>query len=169
MGQSGNIIFVVPSTLRGKLGKAKQKWAGTAKQRAITFEDARIPAVNRLGDEGEGFAIAMRGLEGGRINIAACSLGAAQATLDMSQRYLGEREQFDQPLADFQALQFRLADMATELVAARQMVHKAAWALDTDHAEKRTALWRALQQTLVLRLQPAGNSCMVTVICATSD
>ena len=104
--------------------------------RAITFEDARIPAVNRLGDEGEGFAIAMRGLEGGRINIAACSLGAAQATLDMSQRYLGEREQFDQPLADFQALQFRLADMATELVAARQMVHKAAWALDTDHAEK---------------------------------
>ena len=137
-GPGGISAFVVPSDTPGvSFGKNETKmgWNSQA-TRAITFEDARIPAVNRLGDEGEGFAIAMRGLEGGRINIAACSLGAAQATLDMSQRYLGEREQFDQPLADFQALQFRLADMATELVAARQMVHKAAWALDTDHAEK---------------------------------
>ncbi|MEC7955789.1 MAG: acyl-CoA dehydrogenase family protein [Pseudomonadota bacterium] len=137
-GPGGISAFVVPSDTPGvSFGKNETKmgWNSQA-TRAITFEDARIPAVNRLGDEGEGFAIAMRGLEGGRINIAACSLGAAQATLDMSQRYLGERKQFDQPLADFQALQFRLADMATELVAARQMVHKAAWALDTDHAEK---------------------------------
>ncbi|MEC7554772.1 MAG: acyl-CoA dehydrogenase family protein, partial [Pseudomonadota bacterium] len=137
-GPGGISAFVVPSDTPGvSFGKNETKmgWNSQA-TRAITFEDARIPAVNRLGDEGEGFAIAMRGLEGGRINIAACSLGAAQATLDMSQRYLSEREQFDQPLADFQALQFRLADMATELVAARQMVHKAAWALDTDHAEK---------------------------------
>ena len=137
-GPGGISAFVVPSSTPGvSFGKNETKmgWNSQA-TRAITFEDVRIPAVNRLGDEGEGFAIAMRGLEGGRINIAACSLGAAQVTLDMSQRYLGEREQFGQALADFQALQFRLADMATNLVAARQMVYKAAWALDTDHAEK---------------------------------
>ena len=137
-GAGGISAFLVPSDTTGvSFGKNETKmgWNSQA-TRAITFEDARIPAENRLGKEGEGFMIAMRGLEGGRINIGACSLGAAQATLDMSQRYLGERRQFGQALADFQALQFRLADMATDLVAARQMVHKAAWALDSDHPEK---------------------------------
>lgn len=137
-GAGGISAFLVPSNTTGvSFGKNETKmgWNSQA-TRAITFEDARIPVENRLGEEGEGFMIAMRGLEGGRINIGACSLGAAQATLDMSQRYLGERRQFGQALADFQALQFRLADMATDLVAARQMVHKAAWALDSNHPEK---------------------------------
>ena len=137
-GPGGIGAFVVPrKTVGVSFGKNESKmgWNSQA-TRAITFDDARIPVGNLLGEEGEGFAIAMRGLEGGRINIAACSLGAAQATLDMSQRYLSERKQFGQALADFQALQFRLADMATELVAARQMVHKAAWALDSNHADK---------------------------------
>jgi alkylation response protein AidB-like acyl-CoA dehydrogenase len=137
-GPRGISAFVVPrKTVGVSFGKNESKmgWNSQA-TRAITFDDARIPVGNLLGEEGEGFAIAMRGLEGGRINIAACSLGAAQATLDMSQRYLSERKQFGQALADFQALQFRLADMATELVAARQMVHNAAWALDSNHADK---------------------------------
>ena len=137
-GAGGISAFAVPSDTVGvSFGKNEPKmgWNSQA-TRTISFENARVPATHLLGAPGEGFAIAMRGLEGGRINIAACSLGAAQATLDMTQRYLSERKQFGQLLADFQALQFRLADMATELVAARQMVYKAAWALDSDHPEK---------------------------------
>ncbi|MAD07307.1 MAG: acyl-CoA dehydrogenase [Gammaproteobacteria bacterium] len=137
-GPGGISAFAVPSDTPGlSFGKneAKMGW-NSQPTRAISFENVRIPRHHLLGAEGEGFSIAMRGLEGGRINIAACSLGAAQATLDMTQRYLSERKQFGQVLADFQALQFRLADMATELVAARQMVYKAAWALDSDHPEK---------------------------------
>ncbi len=102
---------------------------------AVMFEACRVPAANRLGDEGQGFRIAMQGLDGGRINIAACSLGGARACLDAARKYLGERRQFGRKLAEFQALQFRLADMATELEAARLMVHRAAWALDTGAAD----------------------------------
>ena len=137
-GPGGISAFAVPSDTPGlSFGKneAKMGW-NSQPTRTISFENVRIPRHHLLGAEGEGFSIAMQGLEGGRINIAACSLGAAQATLDMTQRYLSERKQFGQVLADFQALQFRLADMATELVAARQMVYKAAWALDSDHPEK---------------------------------
>ncbi|HQN51673.1 MAG TPA: acyl-CoA dehydrogenase family protein, partial [Phenylobacterium sp.] len=86
--------------------------------------------IKRLGGEGEGFRFAMAGLDGGRINIASCSLGGAQLALDTARAYLLERQQFGQRLADFQALQFRLADMATELDAARLMVRRAADALD---------------------------------------
>ena len=78
-----------------------------------------MPVGNRLGAEGEGFKIAMRGLDGGRINIATCSIGTAQAALDQAARYMNERKQFGQAISQFQALQFKLADMATELVAAR--------------------------------------------------
>ena len=92
----------------------------------------------RLGEEGEGFRIAMKGLDGGRINIATCSVGAAQGALNAAQRYLGERRQFGKSLAEFQALQFRLADMATELVAARQMIRLAAAKLDAGHSEAST-------------------------------
>src|SRR5699024_2676646 len=104
--------------------------------RMITFDDVRVPAANRLGAEGDGFAIAMKGLDGGRINIASCSLGAAQAALNASRSYLGERKQFGKTLDRFQALQFRLADMQTHLVAARQMVRLAASKLDRDDGEK---------------------------------
>ena len=137
-GPGGISAFAVPSDTPGLSfgnNEAKMGW-NSQPTRTISFENVRVPEHHLLGAEGEGFSIAMQGLEGGRINIAACSLGAAQATLDMTQRYLSERKQFGQVLADFQALQFRLADMATELVAARQMVYKAAWALDSDHPEK---------------------------------
>lgn len=137
-GPGGISAFAVPSDTPGLSfgnNEAKMGW-NSQSTRTISFENVRVPEHHLLGAEGEGFSIAMQGLEGGRINIAACSLGAAQATLDMTQRYLSERKQFGQVLADFQALQFRLADMATELVAARQMVYKAAWALDSDHPEK---------------------------------
>ena len=98
--------------------------------RAVIFENARIPVANRLGDEGIGFKIAMAGLDGGRLNIAACSLGGAQSALDKSLAYVKERKAFGKRLDEFQALQFRLADMATGLEAARTFLWRAAAALD---------------------------------------
>ena len=96
----------------------------------VDFADCLVPVANRLGAEGEGFRFAMMGLDGGRINIAACSLGGAQACLDAALAYVGQRRAFGKRLSEFQALQFKLADMATELEAARLMVHRAAHALD---------------------------------------
>ena len=96
----------------------------------VIFEDCRVPAENLIGAEGQGFRIAMAGLDGGRINIGACSLGAAQASLEIARDHLLQRQQFGRKLADFQALQFTLADMATNLEAARLMIHRAAAALD---------------------------------------
>jgi alkylation response protein AidB-like acyl-CoA dehydrogenase len=98
----------------------------------VNFSGCRVPVANRLGVEGEGFRFAMMALDGGRINIAACSLGGARACLDATRTYMQERRQFGRKLADFQALQFRLADMATHLEAARLMVHRAAAALDSQ-------------------------------------
>ena len=103
--------------------------------RTIHFDNVRVPAGQLVGTEGQGFTYAMRALDGGRINIASCSLGAAQGALEQTCRYLGERQQFGRPLADFQALQFRLADMLTALVASRQMVRLAADRLDRGHPE----------------------------------
>ncbi|HJU50212.1 MAG TPA: acyl-CoA dehydrogenase family protein, partial [Pseudogulbenkiania sp.] len=99
--------------------------------RAVTFDNVEIPAENLLGEEGQGFTFAMKGLDGGRINIATCAVGTAQAALNAAQRYVQERQQFGHALADFQSVQFKLADMLTELVAARQMVRLAAWKLDS--------------------------------------
>jgi alkylation response protein AidB-like acyl-CoA dehydrogenase len=96
----------------------------------VIFEDCRVPVENRLGAEGDGFKIAMMGLDGGRLNIAACSLGGARACLEAARAHMLERRQFGRPLADFQALQFKLADMATELDAARLMVWRGAASLD---------------------------------------
>ena len=96
----------------------------------VIFEDCRVPQERRLGAEGDGFKIAMQGLDGGRVNIAACALGAARACFERARAHLLERRQFGRRLAEFQALQFKLADMATELVAARLMVWRAAAALD---------------------------------------
>ena len=107
-----------------KMGWNSQPTAG------VIFEDCRVPVANRIGEEGDGFKIAMKGLDGGRINIASCSIGAARKCLDLARDYMLERKQFGQRLADFQALQFKLADMATELEAARLMVHRAAASLD---------------------------------------
>jgi alkylation response protein AidB-like acyl-CoA dehydrogenase len=96
----------------------------------VNFDDCRVPVENRVGAEGEGFRIAMAGLDGGRVNIASCSLGGAQLALDTAQAYLQSRKQFGQQLKEFQGLQWRLADMATELDAARLMVRRAADMLD---------------------------------------
>ena len=98
--------------------------------RQVQFDGCPVPAGNLLGEEGKGFAYAMQALDGGRLNIAACSLGAAQKALDLTVAYMRERTAFGQPLADFQALQFRLADMEIELQAARTFLRQAAWKLD---------------------------------------
>ncbi len=139
-GAAGITAFAVPADLPGiSYGKNETKMGWNSQPtRTISFEDVRVPAHYRLGEEGEGFKIAMKGLDGGRINIATCSIGAAQTTLSHAQQYIQERKQFDKPLAAFQALQFKLADMVTELVAARQMVRLAACKLDQDDPDKST-------------------------------
>lgn len=139
-GAKGISAFAVKADSPGiRYGKNERKMGWNSQPtRAIFFDGVRVPASQRLGAEGEGFAIAMKGLDGGRINIATCSVGAAQGALAAAQRYLGERKQFGKTLAEFQALQFRLADMATELVAARQMVRLAASKLDAGDADATT-------------------------------
>ena len=111
-------------TLEKKLGWHSQPTA------MVIFEDCRVPATNRIGREGDGFKIAMQGLDGGRLNIAACSLGAARASLEAATAHMGVRKQFGRELAQFQALRFRIADMATELAAARVLLRQAACKID---------------------------------------
>ncbi|MBM4903669.1 acyl-CoA dehydrogenase family protein [Vibrio parahaemolyticus] len=137
-GAGGVSAFVVPADIEGiSYGKKEAKMGWNCQPtRMITFENVRIPADYLLGEEGEGFKFAMLGLDGGRINIATCSVGTAQQALNEAKQYMNERKQFGRSLAQFQALQFKLADMATELVAARQMVRLAAAKLDAQHAEK---------------------------------
>ena len=139
-GAKGISALAIPANLEGiTYGKNEEKMGWNSQPtRAISFENVRVPAHHLLGNEGEGFKLAMAGLDGGRINIAACSLGAAQAALNLSQRYMNDRQQFNRPISSFQALQFKLADMATELVAARQMVRLAASKIDQNHPEKTT-------------------------------
>jgi alkylation response protein AidB-like acyl-CoA dehydrogenase len=117
-------------------GKKERKLGWNSQPTAmVEFTDCRVPVASRLGAEGDGFKIAMMGLDGGRLNIAGCSLGGARACLEAALRHVGERRQFGRKLADFQALQFKLADMATELEAARLMVRRAAAALDAGEAD----------------------------------
>lgn len=136
-GGGGISAFAVPADATGiSYGKKEQKMGWNSQPtRTISFDNVRIPADHLLGTEGEGFKIAMKGLDGGRINIATCSVGAAQGALTQAQQYMQDRKQFGKPIASFQALQFKLADMATELVAARQMVRLAASRLDAGHID----------------------------------
>ena len=131
-GAKGVSAFVVEKDQPGvSFGAQERKMGWNAQPTAqVNLDEVRVPEANRLGGEGEGFRFAMAGLDGGRINIASCSLGGAQLALDTAREYLLTRKQFGQALAEFQALQFRLADMATELDAARLMVRRAAAALD---------------------------------------
>ncbi|MET7246536.1 acyl-CoA dehydrogenase family protein [Methylobacterium sp. EM32] len=131
-GPKGISTLVVPSDAPGlSFGPNERKMGWNAQPtRAVIFEECRVPVENRLGEEGIGFRIAMAGLDGGRLNIGACSLGGAQAALDKSLAYMAERKAFGKRLDAFQALQFRLADMATELEAARALLYGAAAALD---------------------------------------
>jgi alkylation response protein AidB-like acyl-CoA dehydrogenase len=136
-GPNGISAFAVPADTPGiSFGKPEKKMGWNSQPTcAINFDGVVVPLANRLGDEGQGFAIAMKGLDGGRINIATCSIGTAQAALNRAQLYLKERTQFGRELAQFQALQFKLADMLTDLVAARQLVRLAAWKLDNGSAQ----------------------------------
>lgn len=139
-GPKGISSLLIPADSEGiSYGKkeAKMGW-NSQPTRLVSFENVKVPLTNILGKEGEGFSIAMKGLDGGRINIASCSLGVAQAALGQTQAYLNERQQFGKALASFQALQFKLADMATHLIASRQMVRLAAFKLDTGDPEATT-------------------------------
>ena len=143
-GPSGISTIVVEKDTPGLSFGANEKKMGWTAQptRAVIFENCRVPVANRLGPEGIGFKIAMAGLDGGRLNIGACSLGGAQGALDRSLAYARERKAFGSAIADFQALQFKLADMATELEAARSLLWRAAAALDdkTPDATKLCAM-----------------------------
>ena len=131
-GNRGITAIVVPAETPGlSFGPNEKKMGWNAQPtRQVIFDNVRVPIANRLGEEGSGFGIAMKGLNGGRINMGACSLGGGQTALDKSVAYLKEREAFGGPLINQQALLFQLADMETELVTARTLLWRAADALD---------------------------------------
>lgn len=131
-GAQGISSILVEKDTEGFTNGANEKKMGWNAQPTaeLQFDDCKVPAANILGEEGAGFKYAMMGLDGGRLNIAACSLGAAQSALDKTTRYMQERKAFGKTIASFQALQFRLADMETELQAARTFLRHAAWKLD---------------------------------------
>ncbi|HEX7727378.1 MAG TPA: isobutyryl-CoA dehydrogenase [Rhizomicrobium sp.] len=131
-GPKGISCIVVEKGMPGlSFGKKERKMGWNSQPTAqVIFDNCRVPVANRIGAEGEGFRIAMMGLDGGRINIGACSVGTARAALDEAKAYVTDRKQFGRPIAEFQATQFKLADMATELEASRLMIRNAADALD---------------------------------------
>ena len=139
-GPKGVTALLIAADAEGvHYGKKEHKMGWNAQPtRMITFDNARVPVAQRLGEEGQGFAIAMEGLDGGRINIATCSVGTAQRAIQDATGYVQERKQFDTAIADFQATQFKLADMLTELVAARQMIRLAASKLDNKDPQATT-------------------------------
>jgi alkylation response protein AidB-like acyl-CoA dehydrogenase len=147
-GPQGISCFLVEKGTPGLSFGAPEKKLGWKSQPTamVILENCRVPAANRIGEEGFGFKIAMAGLDGGRVNIAACSLGGAQFCLDRTLAYMKERRQFGSRLADFQALQFRIADYATELEAARLMLWRAASAL--SHGEPAATRLAAMTKRL---------------------
>ena len=147
-GPKGISTFVVDKDAPGlSFGVQERKMGWNSQPTAIVqFDDCRVPAENLMGQEGHGFRYAMMGLDGGRLNIAACSLGGARLALETAQDYVASRKQFGKPIGDFQNTQFKLADMATQLEAARLMVLRGAWAIDTNHPEK--TKWCAMAKRL---------------------
>lgn len=133
-GAKGITCFIVTKDMPGITFGAKERKMGWNSQptRVVTLEDCKVPAENILGGEGNGFKIAMKGLVGGRINIASCSLGAAQASLDHALSYVKERKQFGRAIIDYQNTQFKLASMASDLVASRLLVRQAAAMIDLN-------------------------------------
>ena len=131
-GARGVSAFIVEKDMPGVSFGANERKMGWKSQptRQVILDEVRVPAANRIGDEGKGFSFAMAGLDGGRLNIAACSLGGAQLALDKATAYARERQQFGKAIAEFQATRFKLADMETELQAARVMLYEAAGRLD---------------------------------------
>ncbi|MBL6734574.1 MAG: acyl-CoA dehydrogenase family protein [Shewanellaceae bacterium] len=132
------VALAVPANTPGvSYGQLEQKMGWLSQPtRTVHFDDVRLPRYHRLAEEGKGFQLAMNALNGGRLNIAACSLGTAQAALEQTQHYVLERQQFKRSLGDFQSVQFKFADMVTELSAARQLLYYAAWKLDHDTPDK---------------------------------
>ena len=145
----GISAFIVPKSSEGLSFGANEKKMGWNAQptRVVSFDNVIVPVENRLGAEGEGFRFAMKGLDGGRLNIAACSLGGAQDALDRAVQYAGERSQFGRKINDFQATQFKLADMETELCAARSLLYEAASALDVQAPD--ATKWCAMAKRFV--------------------
>ncbi len=148
-GSRGVSAFIIPLGTPGLSFGGNEKKMGWNSQptRQVLLDDVRIPVSNRIGEEGHGFKFAMAGLDGGRLNIAACSLGGAQRALDKALAYAKEREQFGQPIANFQATQFKLADMETELQAARVMLYEAAAKLDVKAPD--ATRWCAMAKRFV--------------------
>ena len=140
-GEKSISAFLVENGTDGlSFGAQEKKMGWNAQPTAqVILEDCRIPASNLIGEEGAGFKFAMAGLDGGRVNIGACSLGGAGAALDAAIQYTGEREQFGKPISAFQNTQFKLADMATELEASRLMIYRAGDMIDTNHPDKSAA------------------------------
>ena len=139
-GAKGISCFLIPADLPGiEYGKNELKmgWKNQP-TRLVSLTDVKVHRKNLIGEEGNGFKIAMQGLDGGRINIATCSIGTAQAAMEEAQRYMNEREQFGKKISEFQATQFKIADMVTELVAARNMTRLAAFKIDQGHGEATT-------------------------------
>jgi len=139
-GSKGISCFLIPADLPGiEYGKNELKmgWKNQP-TRLVSLTDVKVHRKNLIGEEGNGFKIAMQGLDGGRINIATCSIGTAQAAMEEAQRYMNEREQFGKKISEFQAMQFKIADMVTELVAARNMTRLAAFKIDQGHGEATT-------------------------------
>ncbi|QIG47321.1 acyl-CoA dehydrogenase [Nordella sp. HKS 07] len=138
-GPKGISCILVEKDTDGLSFGANEKKMGWHAQATamVNLDQARVPAENLIGAEGQGFSIAMSGLNGGRLNIAACSLGAAQNALDKAAAYMKERKAFGRQLAQFQALQFKIADMETELQAARVFLYHAAWKLSTNAPDAR--------------------------------
>jgi len=136
-GPKGISCFAVEKNRKGlSFGKQEVKMGWNSQPTsAVIFEDCRIPVENLIGNVGEGFKIAMKGLDGGRISIATCSVGAAQQCLDLALEHTKIRKQFGNPICTNQAIQFKLADMATELHAARLLVHDAATKMDQKHPD----------------------------------
>ena len=136
-GAGGISCIAVPKDAPGiSFGAQERKMGWNSQPTAqVLFDDCRVPVENLVGNEGDGFKIAMMGLDGGRLNIGACSIGAARAALELAQDYVADRKQFGKPIGSFQALQFKLADMATELEAARLMIRQAAAKLDAKDPE----------------------------------
>ena len=136
-GPRGISCFVVEGGTKGVFFGANERKMGWHAQptRAVIFEGARVPVAHRLGAEGEGFRMAMAGLDGGRLNIGACSIGGGEAALEKALNYMADRKAFGRSIDQFQALQFRLADIATELEAARSFIWRAAAALDAGAQE----------------------------------
>ncbi|MGE7197868.1 acyl-CoA dehydrogenase family protein [Brevundimonas naejangsanensis] len=147
-GPKGISTLVVEAGTPGlSFGANEKKMGWNAQPTAVvSFDDCRVPVANLVGEEGAGFKYAMAGLDGGRLNIAACSLGGARLALETAQDYVAGRKQFGQAIGQFQNTQFELADMATDLEAARLMVLRGAWAIDTGHAEK--TKWCAMAKRL---------------------